>query len=870
MNRKIIWLLFLILFCALLGGQSASSVRAQTRYYVNQDTGNDLNDGRTWATAFKTLQKALSVARAGDEIWVARGIYYPIEGLYPPPSNPRNASFNIPGGVKLIGGFAGYESAPELRDIQNNETILSGDIDKDNVLNDGNSRVVVTVSSGNVILDGFIITGGYGGYSYSYGACGGGMYVSGSVNLINTKLFRNRSNGYGGALCVNRANVFLENVEIKENYSYYDGGGINLIEGSMTMTNVTIRDNNARMGGGIHVSSRSTSLYLDKVSILNNTANYGGGIYLSDYSGINIVNSTIANNSATYYGGGIYRYDSYGSAPGIILKNVTIFKNSAGSSGGGIYSAEYSGSLAALNMVIIAGSVGGDCVSRGAQISAQYSLFQDPDPNRTCGMTSGGTNLIGVDPQLDPDPWDLTTPQIWGGRLVHLPLRDSPVIDAGTNTDCPNEDQLSFARPLGNSCDIGAVEFTFSKRSPPHKSTNQPLNITLTWDSFAGAQGYEVCIDTVDNNICDGSWQPVGNVTSWEVSGLAGGTTYYWQVRARNAAGTTEANNGAWWRFTTQVSAPGAFSKISPSDGATGQPTSLTLSWGSSSGATSYEYCYDTVNNNACDTSWISVGNNTSAVISGLSGGTTYYWQVRARNAAGTTEANNGAWWRFSTQAALYPVYLPLVLRHFGSGYSETLIYETFEGSFPGSWQLYSNSNYDWGKRSCRPYNGSYSGWSVGGGTSGSSLPCSANYPNDAQTWMIYGPFGLIGMTDADMTFKLWLNTERDYDFICWGASIDGYNFYVDCLSGNSNGWIDVKLDLKNVPGLGNLMGQPNVWVGLVFISDQSITMQGGAYVDNIRIRRCTGTCPSVGSLISFFGEGLSTKSIVIHLLDFD
>jgi len=264
------------------------------------------------------------------------------------------------------------------------------------------------------------------------------------------------------------------------------------------------------------------------------------------------------------------------------------------------------------------------------------------------------------------------------------------------------------------------------------------------------------------------------------------------------------------------------------------------------------------------------VGNTTSAVISGLSGGTTYYWQVRARNAAGTTEANNGAWWRFSTQAALYPVYLPLVLRHFGSGYSETLIYETFEGSFPGSWQLYSNSNYDWGKRSCRPYNGSYSGWSVGGGTSGSSLPCSANYPNDAQTWMIYGPFGLIGMTDADMTFKLWLNTERDYDFICWGASIDGYNFYVDCLSGNSNGWIDVKLDLKNVPGLGNLMGQPNVWVGLVFISDQSITMQGGAYVDNIRIRRCTGTCPSVGSLISFFGEGLSTKSIVIHLLDFD
>jgi len=394
------------------------------------------------------------------------------------------------------------------------------------------------------------------------------------------------------------------------------------------------------------------------------------------------LNSTLSYNTAPGgNGGGIYKY--YYSLPCINVVNTTIFKNSA-TTGGGIYNdGSYSGNFAELRMAIVAGNTGGDCVSRGAQISAQYSLIQDSDPSRTCGLTTVGTNLIGVDPKLELDLRDLRAPGLWGGRLVHLPLPDSPVINAGTNTDCPSQDQLGFPRPLGDRCDIGAIEFTFTKRSPSDKSTNQPLNITLTWDSFVGAQGYEVCVDTVDNNACDtggptGGWRPVGNVTSWTVSGLAEGMTYYWQVRAVNAAGTTEANNGAWWRF--------------------------------------------------------------------------------------------------STQGAFYRIYLPLVLRNFGTGSSETLIYETFEGSFPGSWQLYSNTNYEWGKRSCRPYNGSYSGWSVGGGVGGSTLSCSANYPNNVETWMIYGPFNLIGMNDADMTFKLWLNTEQNYDFMCWGASLDGYS----------------------------------------------------------------------------------------------
>ena len=47
--------------------------------------------------------------------------------------------------------------------------------------------------------------------------------------------------------------------------------------------------------------------------------------------------------------------------------------------------------------------------------------------------------------------------------------------------------------------------------------------------------------------------------------------------------------------------APGAFGKTSPTNGTPGRSSSLTLYWSSSSGATSYQYCYDTTPNGTCD-----------------------------------------------------------------------------------------------------------------------------------------------------------------------------------------------------------------------------------------------------------------------------
>jgi hypothetical protein len=189
-----------------------------------------------------------------------------------------------------------------------------------------------------------------------------------------------------------------------------------------------------------------------------------------------------------------------------------------------------------------------------------------------------------------------------------------------------------------------------------------------------------------------------------------------------------------------------------------------------------------------------------------------------------------------------YGVLLPMILKDVGSW--TTILNETFEGSFPGVWNVYDSNgstygDYYWGKRSCRSYAGSYSGWGVGAGTDGAALACGSNYPDNADSWMVYGPFSLVGATAAELNFKLWLSTESSNDGVSRLASINGTNFYGYYTSGNSGGWMDRTLNLRSVPTLGNLMGQPNVWIALRFFSNGSTNYAEGGYVDDVVLRKC-------------------------------
>ena len=195
---------------------------------------------------------------------------------------------------------------------------------------------------------------------------------------------------------------------------------------------------------------------------------------------------------------------------------------------------------------------------------------------------------------------------------------------------------------------LPAIPGSFSKTSPANGATGVAVSPTLWWGVSAGAVSYEYCIDTTNDSACSG-WVSSGSATSAGVGPLAYGTAYYWQVRANNGFGTTYADGAAtaFWAFTTG-SLPGAFSKTSPANGATGVAVSPTLWWGVSAGAVSYEYCIDTTNDSACS-GWVSSGSATSAGVGPLAYGTAYYWQVRANNGSGTTYADGAAYWQFTT-----------------------------------------------------------------------------------------------------------------------------------------------------------------------------------------------------------------------------
>jgi len=94
-----------------------------------------------------------------------------------------------------------------------------------------------------------------------------------------------------------------------------------------------------------------------------------------------------------------------------------------------------------------------------------------------------------------------------------------------------------------------------------------------------------------------------------------------WQVRAEGAGTPLEGDGGVWWSFT--VTAPTSVYKLTPGNGATGLGVPVVLHWTSVPGD-SYQFCWDTTNNDACDGTWTATA-YPSAELWSLTPGT-YYW----------------------------------------------------------------------------------------------------------------------------------------------------------------------------------------------------------------------------------------------------
>jgi len=171
--------------------------------------------------------------------------------------------------------------------------------------------------------------------------------------------------------------------------------------------------------------------------------------------------------------------------------------------------------------------------------------------------------------------------------------------------------------------------------TPLDNDVNASVSPTLNWNAVTGATSYRLQLSTASDFAATVSDQSGLTSTSRTVTSLANGTKYYWRVNASNAAGAGPYS--ATRSFTTFVSAPSAPVLSSPGTGSSNQPTTVTLAWNASAGATKYRL---QVSQSAAFASTIfddSTLISTSRQMGSLSFGTTYYWRVSASNTSGSS-----------------------------------------------------------------------------------------------------------------------------------------------------------------------------------------------------------------------------------------
>ncbi|MHC4640871.1 MAG: right-handed parallel beta-helix repeat-containing protein [Planctomycetota bacterium] len=389
-------------------------------FYVDDDAAG-ANNGLSWANAFNCLQDALAVAQYGDEIWVAQGIYKPDQGDGIIPGD-REATFQLFSGVTVKGGYAGAGTPdPNARDIEEYETILSGDLDGNDIaVNDPydlrneptraeNSYHVVrsTWTDESAVLDGFTVTGGNSNGPYFEYSNGGGMFNDYSSSKVSNCTF------------------------IRNNH----GGIANFYNNTPTLTNCTF------IGNDLGVSNHDSS------STLRNCTFIGNRKGIESYGGITTLTNCIFSGNRW-----VAFFDYSNSKP--ILMNCTFSGNTnvIGVDGGAI---------ATLT----------NCILWGNE-RLQYDYDGELIINYSCiqGWTGGlgGTGNIDADPCfIDPGYWDLNgTPadandDFWVDGDYHL-LLDSPCIDTGNNTAVPPSvltDLDGKPRIIGDTVDMGAYEF---------------------------------------------------------------------------------------------------------------------------------------------------------------------------------------------------------------------------------------------------------------------------------------------------------------------------------------------------------------------------------------------------------------------------
>ena len=458
------------------------------------------NDGTSWADAYNYLQDALADANAAEkpvEILVAQGIYKPDQGALITLGD-RSETFQLINGVSVFGGYAGFgEADPNARDIELYETILSGDLNDDDIeiissddLADepGRAENSYQIVTGNgtdetAVLDGFTITGGNANvFTDRNGA--GLLNEYGSPQIINCTFSENSAQYYGGGIYNYYGSPILVNCTFIWNSARY-GGGIYNYRGNTNLDNCIFIDNKSNTSGGGVSSNGGSSIITDCTFIDNRANSAGGGVYNSTDSLI-INYCTFTGNRAERNGGGIYC-----SVVNSSLTNCVFSKNSADYAGGGIYFDNSDPNLTGCSFIENEARYGGGLYNNGSNLKLNYCKFI---ANAGYDYGGGMCNLSGNNLSLSNCLFIANRANSYGGGMYN------------------NFSDLSFNNCTftGNSARNGST-FAFNSHNQHFPSTAGLIDCIL-WDIGEIIWINDRSTVTMSYSNIRGGWLGTGNI----------------------------------------------------------------------------------------------------------------------------------------------------------------------------------------------------------------------------------------------------------------------------------------------------------------------------------------------------------------------
>ena len=329
-------------------------------FLVRKDVSADTTpDGRSWSSAFWTIQEAIDAAHAfgGGEVWVAHGVY-------DEPRDPETGALFMRDGVELYGGFRGKEKKRTKRDPENLGTIIDG-----RVARQGMPAYHVVNSAPNCVIDGVTIQGGYADGSAKGDRIGGGVFNGKPDNAV------------------------ISNCIITSNYAAQDGGGLWNHSDELIVRNCIFRSNTAGYGAGMYNFQSSPSM--EECTFQSNKANSeGGGMFNSPQAEPHIEGCTFEGNSAEKHGGGAVH--NHGASPTII--QCRFMKNLALGSGGGIQNVDTSAKVTIVGCLFednqaVEWDGGGIHNWNGASVRVEQCTFRNNVARHGGGMYIGmGSN----------------------------------------------------------------------------------------------------------------------------------------------------------------------------------------------------------------------------------------------------------------------------------------------------------------------------------------------------------------------------------------------------------------------------------------------------------------------------------------------